>query len=101
MVSKATRDAVMEGVQVREGEYIGFERGRIICSCSTRNEAALKAAEALGMQLHEVALLFFGEDTPAEEAQALATELGTRFPRTETMLTDGGQPVYDYLIVLC
>ena len=101
MVSRAVREADYEGVKVREGEYIGFERSRILTSRQSRNEAAMTVAEAVGLQLHEVAIIFHGSDTPASEAEALAAGLMKKYPRTEIMLTDGGQPVYDYIIVLC
>jgi len=101
MVSKATRDAQMDGVVVHEGDYLGFERGRIICAEKTREDAALKVAKTLGIGLHDVAIVFSGADTPEAEAQAFAAILQNKFPRTETMLTSGGQPVYDYIIILC
>lgn len=101
MVSKATRDAQMDGVEVHEGDYLGFERGRIICAEKTREVAALKVAETLGIGLHDVAIVFSGADTPEAEAAAFAETLQNKFPRTETMLTPGGQPVYDYIIILC
>lgn len=101
MVSKATRDAQMDGVVVHEGDYLGFERGRIICAEKTREDAALKVAETLGIGLHDVAIVFSGADTPEAEARSFAAILQNKFPRTETMLTPGGQPVYDYIIILC
>ena len=101
MVSKATRDADMNGVEVHEGDFIGFKHGRIICAEKTREDAALKVAETLGIGLHDVAIVFSGADTPEAEARSFAAILQNKFPRTETMLTPGGQPVYDYIIILC
>ena len=50
---------------------------------------------------HEVAILFSGAGVPANEAESLLQQLQSQYPRTEMMLTEGGQPVYDYIIVLC
>ena len=50
---------------------------------------------------HEVAILFSGAGVPANEAEFLLQQLQSQYPRTEMMLTEGGQPVYDYIIVLC
>ena len=101
IVSRADRDAVREDFSVRKGEFIGFEGHRILCACADRTEAALRTAEALDAGSHDVALVFSGKDTPSGEAEAFAEALRTRHPRTEVILTDGGQPVYDYIIALC
>lgn len=100
-VSVAIRDAEQNGLKIRKDEFIGFERSRLMVTGKSRNAAASNLAEKLHMQDHEVALIFSGADTPAEEAEALASELGRRFPRTEIIMNDGGQPVFDYILILC
>ena len=46
-------------------------------------------------------LVFFGKDVPAEEAEQLVAELTATYKNLEIMLNNGGQPVYDYIFVLC
>ena len=46
-------------------------------------------------------VLFYGEGVPAQEAQTLSSTLEQRFPHTEIILREGGQPIYDYLLVTC
>jgi len=101
LVSRAIRDTVQDGVTVREGDYIGFVHGRILSDDPDRNEAARLAAARLDLADHDVALLLWGQDTPAEQAQTLVDRLQADYPRTEIIPTDGAQPVYDYIIVLC
>ena len=101
IVSRADRDAVREGLTVRKGDFIGFEGHRILCACPDRTEAALRTSDTLDLGSHDVALVFYGQDTPAGEAEAFAVALRAKHPRTEVILTDGGQPVYDYIIALC
>ena len=101
IVSRADRDAVREGLSVRKGDFIGFEGHRILCAGADRSETALRTLDSLDAGSHDVALVFHGADTPAAEAETFAGTLRTRFPRTEVILTDGGQPVYDYIIALC
>ena len=101
IVSRADRDAVRDGLSIRKGDFIGFEGHRILCADPGRTDAALRSAEALDLGAHDVALVFYGQDTPEAEAEAFAETLRTRYPRTEVILTDGGQPVYDYILALC
>lgn len=100
-VSRADRDTVREGITIRKGEFIGFEGSRILCASPDRNEAVRKALKALGAGDHDVALVFYGKETPAAEAGTLVNALQTACPRTEWILGDGGQPIFDYIITLC
>ena len=38
---------------------------------------------------------------PAEEAAEVTDALTRAYPLTETTLVEGGQPVYDYILLLC
>ena len=60
----------------------------------------LSLAGALHAEKRDVLLLFYGEETPEEEARALAKRLASTLPRTEVILLEGKQPVYDYLLIL-
>lgn len=98
MVSRAVRDA--EG-GVKEGDYLGFVHGKILTDSPDRSRAALQLCEAIGAGDRDVVLVFRGGDVPAEEAEGLEAALTTRFPMTEFIFRDGGQPVYDYIMILC
>lgn len=101
MVAPAIRDAFTDGVEVHNGEFIGFGRGRIRTSSPSRLQAALQLAESLDIEGHDVAIIFFGKEVGEDEACQLASELDRKYPRTEIMVNAGGQPVYDYILTLC
>lgn len=100
-VSRAIRDSRMDGVGMREGDFIGIAGGRILTASPERPAVAEDLAEKTGAGLHDVAIVFRGVDVPCEEAEAFVRTLQAKYPRTEIMSVDGGQPVYDYMIVLC
>jgi dihydroxyacetone kinase-like predicted kinase len=100
MVSQAIRDAEMSDVAVRKGEYIGFAGDEICASCASRNEAAKTLCDNKQARRYDIMLLVCGADTPAEEAQELYGELQKKYRQTEIVMIDGGQPVYDYIIIL-
>ena len=101
MVTTATRDTQMDGVSVHAGDYVGITRGEIVADDPNRAKLAQALAGKMDFANHEVAIVFSGEGVPAAEADALMQQLQAQYPRTEMMLTEGGQPVYDYIIVLC
>ena len=101
LVTTATRDTVLDGVEIHGGDWLGITRGAIVADHPERSALTLELASKMDFASHEVALLFFGEGVPEAEAQALLAQLQAEYPRTELMLTDGGQPVYAYMIVLC
>ena len=101
LVTTATRDTVMDGVQVHAGDYVAITRGDIVADDPDRQRLAMALCSKMDFATHEVAVVFSGAEVPAAEAEVLLQQLQTQYPRTEMMLTEGGQPVYDYIIVLC
>lgn len=95
MVSKAvrdTRDAV-------KGDYIGFSGSDILCDSTDRSEAALELCRKLNAGSSDVILLFRGADVPRDEADALSEMLQAEFRNAEVIMCDGGQPVFDYILI--
>ena len=95
MVSRAVRDTD----EVRKDDYMGFESNDILCSSSDRQKASEMLCEKLDAASFDVILIFKGKDVPAEEAEALRVSLESRYRRSEVIMIDGGQPVFDYIFI--
>ena len=100
MVSRAVRDTEMGGVQVHKDDYIGFVGDTIYTADATRNEAAEALCAATKAGRYDIMLLVCGADAGSDEAQALCNSLQKQYRRTEVIMIDGGQPIYDYIIIL-
>ena len=100
MVSRASRDAEMDGVNVHKDDYIGFADDKIYVDSPDKCEALLGLAEKLGSADRDVMLLICGRDTTEEEAQSVYSELEKRYKRTEVIMIDGGQPIHDFVLIL-
>jgi DAK2 domain fusion protein YloV len=96
-VSKAIRDTA----DARTGEYIGFSGKDVLCCCPERRDTVLTLAQKLEAQNADIVMLLQGSDASAQEAQELQAQLQKAYPLSEVILLDGGQPVYDYILVLC
>ena len=100
MVSRAVRDTEMDGVEVRKDDFIGFVGDKIYVDSQSRNEAAEALCEAARADRYDIMLLVCGADASSEEAQALYSGLKRKYRNTEIVMIDGGQPIYDYIIIL-
>lgn len=99
-VSKASRTTERDGVAVREGDYIGFSDGTIYSDAATAAEAATALCKALHAEDFGVLLLVCGQDTASETSEQLKETLEKAYPLTEVILLDGGQPIYEYILIL-
>ena len=99
-IAKASRTTVRDGVSVREGDFIGFSDSTIYADAETAQEAALKLAEALSAGDFGILLLVRGIDANPDEAERIRAELEKQYAETEVILLEGGQPIYDYLMIL-
>jgi hypothetical protein len=92
LVSRAIRDSG----SVREGEYVGIQGKEILTSGATPEDALMALAEALDAGSHDVILVFAGEGGRPDAADPLTA----KYRRSEVIVVPGGQPVYDYILVL-
>lgn len=99
-ISVASRDADMNGVCVHKDDFIGFDGDRVYVDDPDRENAAFRLAEAMDAGSFDVILVLSGAGADPAKAQELTERLTARFPRTEFILIDGGQPVYDYILIL-
>ena len=97
MVSRAIRDTEI----AKTGEFVGFSGKELLCGSPDRAEAVKCLAEKLDAGNADIFIIFKGEDSPASEAESLQAYLEKTYPRTEVILLDGGQPVYDYILLIC
>lgn len=100
IVSKASRDAEMNGVSVSAGDYIGFDGDVIHVDSPSAKEAVITLSEKLEAAKRDVLILICGSGANSNEAQEICTELEEKYRRTEVIMIDGGQPIHDYILVL-
>ena len=98
-LSKAIRPCTDNGIEVREGDWICFDRNAILIADRDEISAALRLLEGCE-EAPEVVIILFGEDRSQADAEALETCLADRFPETEFIVINGGQPIYHYTFIM-
>jgi len=101
MVSTAIRDAEGDQVSVHKGNYVGYSGKQLLSDSPDRETAAKELIERLEAHSRDVILIFYGEQVKQDEAERLVADLQARYKNLEIMLSNGAQPVYDYIFVLC
>ena len=97
MISRAIRDTEI----AKTGDYVGFSGKELLCGSPSRQEALKALAAKLDAGNADIFIIFRGADAPEEEAEALKSAFEKEYPATEVILLEGGQPVYDYILLLC
>ena len=101
-VSTAIRDTVTaDGAPVHCGQFVGYSCKTMLSGSAVRAEAAIALLDKMGAADRDVLLIFSGAEVPSDEAEAFRAAAAAKYPNLEIMLNEGGQPVYDYITVLC
>ena len=98
-VTRAVRDTLVDGVQVREGSFIGLVEGVVLVSTDDLFEAARVVTERLVAGGKELVTVLTGEGAPEDEVDEAAGLLQETFTEVEFELHRGGQPLYPLLLV--
>ena len=96
-MTKAVRDASLDSVSVKEGQYLGLIEHRPVVAGNTAGEAMDRALDELGLDGGYLVTLYYGEGVAVDEAAALARALKERPDTPEVEAVWGGQPHYQYI----
>jgi uncharacterized protein len=96
-VTYAVRDTNMDGIEIKQGHFIGIEDGRIVSSAPSLMDACKKLLQEMIEEGSEIVTLLTGEDAKEEETKELKAFIQETYPDMEVELHPGGQPLYAYL----
>lgn len=97
-VTQAVRDSVTDGIEIREGDYIGLLEGCVVTSSHLLENTLTDLVGRLLACRGETLTVLLGEGEDAELAARVMEELRARFPEVEVEIHKGGQPFYPVLL---
>ena len=100
VVSRAVRDTEKDGVAVHKNDYIGFVGSRILVDDGSKEDVLLMLADKLNASFYDIMLVIYGESVSEEDAAEVERALREKYRRMEIVTIYGGQPIYDYIMVL-
>lgn len=99
LITFAARDSEFEGKQIREGEILALDNGRLSFTEKDINKAVIKLTKKLAKGDTSYVTLIYGADVTEENAEELREILQSKVnAKIDVMLVNGGQPVYYYII---
>ncbi len=97
-ITYAARNSDFDGFEIKEGDYLALEEGKLFGTDATIDALLEKlAADAVERDASFISV-YFGEDVSEEDAHKAAQIFETACPDAEVAVLSGGQPVYYYII---
>jgi len=95
-VTRAVRDATIDGEHVRKGEAMALLDGRVVAHGEDEETVLVDAAKRLTES--EIFTLYGGEDVDEARVQHAAQRLRAACPRVSVEVAHGGQPHYPFIV---
>ncbi len=95
-VTKAVKDAAIDGLSIKAGEYMGLCDRKIGYKGASRGGIVLKML--MNFPDASFVTVLYGQDVSERAANALLEKMQEQMPNTEFSVICGGQPLYDYVI---
>ena len=99
-ITNAVRDTSIDGVDIKENDFMGIVNGKILISVPDRKQATIDTIAKMVNDESEILTILVGEDVAIEEAEEIVSYVEEHFPDIEVELHEGLQPVYAYLLAV-
>ncbi len=99
-VSPSIRDAEINGVQIKNGDFIGFVGKEMLVSAPDKRAAVNALAEQMLTDGRYMLTVFYGKDSDDGERAALEAYITETHPEVEAYFLDGGQDIYPFILVV-
>ncbi len=100
-ITRAVRTTQIKGLPIKKGQVIAVVDDEDLVAAGDEMAAVIfQALDKVGVETIEVMTLYYGAGTKPEEAEAIAQEIGNKYPGKQMELISGGQPHYDFIISL-
>ena len=100
MITSSIRDANIDGVQIENGDYIGFSDKVMLTANKDKLTVYFDLAEKLNASEKTFMIAVYGENVSMEERQKIERRVQETYSDLEFYQIDGGQEVYDFIVIL-
>ncbi|MGY3745520.1 DAK2 domain-containing protein, partial [Oenococcus kitaharae] len=97
-ITKAVRDTVLDGKDIKRGEYIAIVDGKIQANGRKIRDVAVNAVKTMLDEDSEIVTVIYGSESNEKEADQLVKAISKLNSDLETEVHEGDQPLYPFLI---
>ena len=97
-ITYAVRNTTIDGHAIEKDDIMALGDDGLLAVAKEKDQAVLEAVKAMVNDESEIITVYYGQDIPEEEAEALAARIRKAYPQVETELQYGGQPIYYYFL---
>ena len=97
-ITYAARDSDFDGFEIKEGDYLALEEGKLFGTDGSLDVLLEKLADDAREREASFISVYFGSDVSEEDAQKASQVFCRVCPDAEVAVLSGGQPVYYYII---
>lgn len=96
-ITFAIKDTTVDGIEIREGHFIGIREKNIVCCEKDKLDSAKKLVDYMVTEDNEIVTLIYGEDVKEIQAKEIASYIEEK-TGVEVEIYNGGQPVYSFIL---
>ena len=99
-ITYAVRDTNMNGVDVKKDDYIGIVGKKIMTADKTSGEAVMNTLDKLNFGDYCACILVCGKSASEDKIAELESKIAENYPNQEVYIVNGGQDVYEYILII-
>ena len=97
-ITTAIRNAMVNGLEIRLGDFMGIIDGNVRFAEKTIEDAVINSLNAAGAEDAGVITVFYGDQVEGGTATLLGDSLRSRYTGADIEIVQGSQPHYSYII---
>ncbi len=97
-ITTAVRDSTSEIGEIKKGNFLGLQKGKVTVVAETIVEATNNLLKEMISDEHEIVTLVSGEDSNKKETDEIVAWVNAEYEELEVEVHEGGQPLYPYYI---
>ena len=97
-ITRAARDATIEGVEVRKGQFLALLEGKPRASGDDLNRVLVDLVGEADLQPGSLVTLYWGEMLSSVDAESASQALKKVYDDLEVEVVHGGQPHYEFIV---
>jgi DAK2 domain fusion protein YloV len=99
-VTHAVRNTTIDGIDIREGDYLGIMEKSIVTASANVQQTCRELLAHMMQEGGELVTVLTGEQADEAETAALSEWVKETYPGAELEVHAGGQPMYPYLFAV-